>query len=346
MPSKVFLAARSIGEAVGLPTTLAIVLLIVVPILVIGSTFILCIYFFKARSSKRERTRSASKSSQNTASTEDDQEMALNALGSTFRPPTSTSSQHSIGFVAPMDRRVIAGHVKGAGSEVFDVHQYETERANQRSRDMILPSPTTSPIRPRTAPTNGRQEQTFPEFKPIDYNRPVNYESPGFNPYVNESNQRDHPNQSARLQKHRRSNSLGKPAPIRPPRPTHSPAGSVRSLSIFPHRHILPNSPGLSTPTSQLGHTSPSLSPSPPLLSPLPYGSRSPPPSTRPRQHVRHPSVDRNSFMPIAPILIPDLPPVLPSVDERSQSAQSHWGYEGGPRTQGHYRNGSVRNYI
>ena len=272
--------------------------------------------------------------------------MALNALGSTFRPPTSTGSQQSIGFVGPMDRRVVAGHVKGAGSEVFDVHQYEKERANQRSRDLILPSPTISPIRPRTAPTSGRQQQPFPEFKSIDYNRPVNYESPGFNPYINESNQRDHPNQSARLQKHRRSNSLGKPAPIRPPRPTHSPAGSVRSLSVFPHRHVLPNSPGLSTPTYQQSHTSPSLTPSPPLLSPLPYGSRPPPSAARPQQHARHPSVDRNSLMPIAPILIPDLPPVLAPVDERAPFAQDHWGYEGTSSMSGHYRDGSVRNYI
>lgn len=345
MSSKAFLVARGIGKAIGLSTTLAIVLLIVVPVLVVASTLLLCFYYCKSRSSKRERNRSASKSSKNTAFTDDEQEMALNALGSTFRPPTSSGPQQSVGFVGPMDRRGVAGHVKGAGSEVFDIHQYEMERANQRSRDLLLPSPT-SPIRPRTAPTTGRQQHPFPEFGSIDYNRPVNYESPGFNSYMNESSRNDYPNQAARLQKHRRSNSLGRPPPIRPPRPTHSPAGSVRSLSIFPHKHILPNSPGISTPTYQQGHTSPSLTPSPPLLTPLQYGSRFPPTVAPPKPHVRHPSIDRNSLMPIAPILISDLPQVLAPLDEKAPFTKDHWIYEGRPRTSGHYRGGSIRSYI
>lgn len=301
----------------------------------------------KARSTKRER--SASKSSQ---STDGDQEMALTSVGATFRPPTATSSQQSYGFVGPtdkLDRRVVAGHIKGAGSEVFDVQQYETEHANQRSRDMILPSPTSSPVRPKTAPNNGRPQNTFSDFgRSMDYSRPVNYNSPqNFNPYTsNEATQPMVQNRSFGSKMHRRSASLGKPPPIRPPRPTHSPAGSVRSLSVFPHRHCLPNSPTL----SQHSHTSPSLTPSPPLLSPMPYATR-PPPPVRQQPHVRHPSIDRNSLMPIAPILFPSdydnirNSTALPSVDERVSIIQDHWVYDEW-RAQDQWLNRPVKNYI
>ena len=338
------LVARSLGEAVGLRPTIAIVALIVVPTLVIGSTLLLCFYFFKARSSKRKRNRSASKSSLDTTSTDGDQEMALNAMGQTYRPPIP-APQQSTGFVGPMDRQVVAGHVKGAGSEVFDVHQYETERAKQRTRDMILPSPVTSPIRPRTAPDNSRPQNPFADFQPIDYNRPTNYESSTFNTYTNGSNQPDNNYQSPRLKTRPRSNSLGKPPPIRPPRPTHSPAGSVRSLSVFPHKHCLPNSPGIST-TYQHGHTSPSHTPSPPLLTPPSLGSRSPPPA-RPPRHDRHPSIDRNSLMPIAPILMPDYRGgsnnALFPVSERAPSAQGNWEEA---RDQREWHNRSEKTYI
>jgi hypothetical protein len=357
------IATRSIGDVVGLPTSLAYVLLIVVPILVIGSTLILCFYYIKARSANRERNRASSKSSQATASTDGEAEMALTAIGATFRPPTSTGSEQSFGFIAPTDksdRRVVAGHVKGSGSEVFDVQQYETERANQRSRDMILPSPTaptrprlpspsTHPIRPGTAPGYGRPQNTYGEFeRPMDYNGSNMHNPPAqFNPYLaSESNQPEYPNQS-RSKLHRRSNSLGKPPPIRPPRPAHSPTSSVRSLSVFPHRHVLPNSPTM----SQRGYNSPPpTTPSPPLLSPLSYTSR-PQPLARPQQHVRHPSVDRNSFMPIAPILLPtayETPSsgtVLAPVDERATSPQNHWGYEDW-KLHDRWLSRSTKNYI
>lgn len=343
MSSKAFLAVRNIGDSVGLPTSLAYVLLIGVPILVIGSTGLLCFYYMKARSSKRERNRFLSKSSQNSAF-DGDQEMALTSVGATFRPPTAMSSEHSFGFVGPTDkieRRVVAGHVKGAGSEVFDVQQYENERANQRSRDMILPSPTTISIRPKTAPNDGRPQNAYPLFeRPMDYNRLVN--PPQLNHYT--SNEVNRPLNQNRSKAHRRSASLGKPPPIRPSRPTHSPAGSVRSLSVFPHRHCLLNSPTV----SQHSHPSPSLTPSPPLLSPLAYNSRSPPPPppVRSPQHVRHPSIDRNSLMPIAPILFPsEKSNPLPTVDERSTLQQDHWIIEEW-RAQDKWLNRQVKNYI
>lgn len=336
-----YLAARSISSVVGLPTGLAILLLVGAPILIIISTALLCYYCMKARAARRARNRSASKSSQKSSLTDRDQEMALTNMNATFRPLTANTQQQPHGFVAPTDktnRRVVAGHVKGTGSEVYDVEQYEAERARQWSRDMTLPSPTTNPIRPRTAPTGHRPQQSYPEFNPPT----------------------DHlPDPSYPLNRHSRSNSLGRPAPIRPPRPTHSPAGSVRSLSIFPSNHRLngmgPSSPPshLASPTFNYDNTPPSQTPSPPLLSPLPYGLRTPP-RTPPRtlhpshpQHVRHPSIDRNSGMPVAPILLPtdarQTKNILPTVEERSASVQGYNGGYEGNYEQRYYHNG---NYI
>jgi len=339
-----YLAARSISSVVGLPTGLAILLLVGVPILIVLSTGLLCYYFLKARTARRARDRSASKSSQKSSLTDSDQEMALTDMNATFRPLTANTQNRSYGFVAPMDkmnRRVVAGHVKGAGSEVYDVEQYEAERARQRSRDMVLPSPTTTHhVRPKTAPTSQRPQQSYPEF-----NHPHEYHG-GAVP------ERSYP---AGLNRHSRSSSLGRPAPIRPPRPTHSPGGSVRSLSIFPSNHRL-NATGPSTPTlpsnsSAFNHnnTPPPQTPSPPLLSPLPYGVRSPPRPPHPShpQHVRHPSIDRNSLMPIAPILLladsHQPKNILPTVEERSASAQGYNGGYEGNYEQRYYHNG---NYI
>src|SRR5271154_6869623 len=114
--------------------------------------------------------------------------MALTAMGPTFQPPRlpqqsfpqpSFSQSPFVGPTDKWDRRVVAGHVKGAGSEVFDIQQYENERADQRKRDMILPSPETSPVRPKTAPSNSRPQ--FSEYKPMEYNR--SYKSPEPNPF-------------------------------------------------------------------------------------------------------------------------------------------------------------------
>jgi|SRR5277367_2974113 len=340
-----YLAARSISSVVGLPTGLGIVLLVGVPILIIASTGLLCFYFVKAKAARRARNRSASKSSQKSSLTDGDQEMALTDMNATFRPLTANAQQQSYRFVAPMDRmerRVVAGHVKGAGSEVYDVEQYETERARQRSRDMVLPSPTSPPARPRTAPTSNRPKQPYPEFNP---------------PYEYRGRTGPEPSYPAGLNRHSRSSSLGRPAPIRPPRPTHSPGGSVRSLSIFPSNHRLnamgsstPSPSYLTSPTFHNSNTPPPSTPSPPLLSPLPYGLRSPPRPTHPpqqKQHARHPSMDRNSLMPIAPMLLPvdatQSKNVLPTVDERSTSAQGfNRGYEGNYE-QRYYHN---QNYI
>jgi hypothetical protein len=356
-------AVRSFGGVTGLPTYLAAVLLIGVPILVIGSTGFLLYYFLKARASK-QRNRAASKSSQvSNVSADADQEMALVTLvssGATFRSVTSDGQRHSYGYVMPTDKRdrqIVAGHVKGSGSEVFDVQQYEMERANERSRNMILPSPTSSPTRPKTAPSTGR-----PQFALSDSDRPLNYNRPANDipAQITPSSRPQGPGNDLPLEKvHRRSRSLGRPSPIRPPRPfqtprqTYSPAGSVRSLSIFPpNNRLFPNSPGLSPglspPVSQQGHTSPSLSPSPPLLSPLPYTSTSPPARLPPPKHARNPSTERNSLMPIAPILMPSDPSltarqVLPTVEERTTSAQGYYGYEEQPRDERYYRSG---NYI
>ena len=343
-----YLAARSISSVVGLSTGLSILLLVGVPILIIASTGLLCFYFVRARAARRARNRSASKSSQKSSLMDGDQEMALTDMKATFRPLTANAQQQSHRVVAPTDmieRRVVAGHVKGAGSEVYDVEQYEAERVRQRSRDMVLPSPTGPPIRPRTAPTSNRPQQSYPEFNPpYEYRGRTGPEPP-------------YPAALAALNRHSRSSSLGRPAPIRPPRPTHSPGGSIRSLSIFPSNHRLnamgsatPSPSHLTSPTFHNSNTSPPPSPSPPLLSPLPYGLRSPPRPTHPpqqKQHSRHPSMDRNSLMPIAPILLPvdakQPKHVLPTVEERSTSAQEYnGGYEGNYEAR-YYHNG---NYI
>jgi len=408
------LVARDLQNLFGLPTSYTLIILIGVPVFIVVSTGVLLYYYFRARASKRARDRAASKSTLNTSSTDHDQEMALTSIGATFRPLTSGDSRppyssfssqpfanqypqeslsnhhserpftnQSFGFDKPErpPRPVVAGHVKGSGSEVFDVQQYESERANERVRNMLLPSPSFAPSRPRTAPSTGRSERSYD--RPVDYSRTYNDSS-----IDNTTSSRDHASPYSRAEDdqprgrgHRRSASLGKPPPIRPPRPTHSPAGSVRSLSIFPPKHNFPNTPSHSptatthstTQSPPPGHTSPpilspnpyqqghqspplqsptsnyapsppvqspttfsqrnispsALTPSPPLLSPIPT-HRSPPKPPPHKKHGRHPSIDRNSLMPIAPILLPPEPAprtILSAVEERPDSARGY--YEG-----------------
>jgi len=399
MPS---IGARDLQHLFGLPTSYTLIILIGAPLFVILTTSILVYYYLKARASRRARDRAVSKSSLNSGS-DHDQEMALTSLGASFRPLTSESAKpfsgppysgQSFGFVAPTDkperpqRPVVAGH--GSGSEVFDMQQYESERVDERARNMLLPSPSFAPPRPRTAPgSNGT-------FERPDYNRTYTNSSTEYSPPYSQTNTTGE--DQSRGRSHRRSASLGKPPPIRPPRPSHSPAGSVRALSIFPPKHALP-SPSINSPSSrtsptrfipspstqspspsQLHHASSpmqsstsaysssspvpsvpmsqhrnahsqpgqyndqrtlsphrnmspySLTPSPPLLAPIPTSSHRSPPKQRPiKNHGRHPSVERNSLMPIAPFILPPEPPqtILESVDERPGSSR---GYENGTR--------------
>lgn len=400
MPS---IGARDLQSLFGLPTSYTLIILIGVPLFVILTTSILVYYYLKARASRRARDRAVSKSSLNSGS-DHDQEMALTSMGATFRPLTSESTKpfsgppysgQSFGFVAPTDkperpqRPVVAGH--GSGSEVFDMQQYESERVDERARNMLLPSPSFAPPRPRTAPgSNGHFER--PDYNRTYPNSPAEYSSP-----YSRTNTTDE--DRSRGRSHRRSASLGKPPPIRPPRPSHSPAGSVRALSIFPPKHAFPspsiNSPSSRTSPTRFGGHSPStqspspsqlhhasspmqsstsaytssspapsaamsqhrnapsppgqynpqrtlspnhnmslysLTPSPPLLSPIPTSSHRSPPKQPPiKHHGRHPSVERNSLMPIAPLILPHEPPqtILESVDEPPGSSRR---YESGTR--------------
>lgn len=340
MSPRTSLLARDFGSVVGLSTPLAIVLLIVVPALVTISTILLLIYYLRLRASKRDP--SLSRNAKLTAE-RDQLEMALTSAEASFhpltsrpytagstvrpttsgstrpptsgsgRPPTSGSLPPMEGFVTSTessakrvdprnDRRVVAGHVKGAGSEVYDIQQYEKERARQQARDLILPSPTTtSPVRPKTAPGNSSSRSHFGydehpvnvPLSPLDYSRALTYE-PSKSPLFSTSptlTTSPSPTKLNTIKAHHRSSSLGRPS--RPhQRPTHSPAPSI--LSVFPPKHVPRAS--ITSPISNSSLTTPT--PSPPLLPPAPQ----PPPKSK---HSRHPSVDRNSLMPIAPIILP-----------------------------------------
>ena len=91
--SRVSIAARALSDIIGLPTSLTIVLLIVLPVLVLFSTILLCYYWIKARRTKRDRNRVASKSSQNSISTNGEVEMRLTSVEATYRPATAGSQK-------------------------------------------------------------------------------------------------------------------------------------------------------------------------------------------------------------------------------------------------------------
>jgi hypothetical protein len=298
MRSSAILLPRGIGDVFGLSTSLTIVLLIVVPVLIVTSTGLLIFYYIKSRR-RAAHTRNASKSSNLTTSTDTDQEIGLTHPTSSFRPGTGGSqfrpgtggSQSTIrAMPIAHDRRVVAGHVKGAGSEVFDIHQYESERANQRNRDMVLPSPPASPVFNSSSRDN---RPLPPSFSPLDMISRTDYNRSKFTPA-----EVSFPTPPTRVS----------PTPMRGPagRPGHT--NSPRSLSVFPpiaYRNSMQSST----------HGS---SPSPPLLTPISslHSPKLPPP--RPRNHVRHPSIG-NSNMPIAPILISDTSLSkggLPTLDE------------------------------
>jgi hypothetical protein len=317
------LLVRAFGDALGMPTYLTIVVLIVVPVLVIGSSALLIFYWVKARQRRRRAShnRGISKSSYN--SMEGEQELGL--TGASYHPGTSGSQRSRFVGANEKDRRVVAGHVKGAGSEVFDVDQWESERASQRKRDMVLPSPPASPIfRPVTRDDHSHPQALYPPVnQPIDLDHDFN--QPEF--------------RASELSFLNLSKSSGRyvplelPPPIHQPnRPSHSPVRhtpSPRSLSIFPPKHIFHNS----TPQSPSTYAS---SEAPTLLTPLsPHPSPKLPPVPRARmhRHVRHPSIDRNSNMPIAPILISNIVTpsrsVLPTLNERGTPDYNEDYYSG-----------------
>jgi hypothetical protein len=354
--SRYTVLARGLEDVIGLPVGLTIVVLIVVPVLVIFSTGLLLYYYLKARASKRIRNRLPSKSSVNTNSTDGDLEMTFKTSAPVLYPAPSAVEFPST-FVTPAERtaRTEAKYDNLADSKLFQVDRYGHAYV-QHPRDAILPplpqeanlpDLPPSPTRPKTAPNRFRTQYSTTSLnhnRSTSSNSTISHDTPSRNP-SNSSNE-------STRKLHKRSSSLGKP--MRPSnRPTHSPAGSIRSLSIFPPKHYNPSLVQSPTPSqvvqsptlSQPGYTSPMNlnTPSPPL-SPFPYSqSRSPqypftqhipmgPPQVPRPVHSRHPSIDRNSQMPIAPaILIPTDRPgtsrsVLPTVEETTPPK----GYDGG----------------
>jgi hypothetical protein len=306
MRSYTKLHTRDLSDLFGLPASLTIVLIVVVPILVISSTGLLIFYYVRSRRRRLSHSRNGSKSSQSTTSLNHDQELGLTAVP--YRPGTAGSQQSSIRFASinEKNRRVVAGHVKGAGSEVFDVHQYESERADQRKRDMVLPSPPASPTRDTSILNNLFQPDMSVLNQPRDRYSQADFERRSKSA-KDVSSPRSPPKPTPRYPP------LQKPPPIRVPARTNSPV-SPRSLSIFPPKHCLRNS------SAQSPSTWYSTTPSPSLVTPVSSDhSFKLPPVPQPRIHRRHPSIDRNSAMPIAPILIPDIAPsrhVLPTLEE------------------------------
>lgn len=261
--------------------------------------------------------------------------MALTSMAATYRPATAGSHQLTP-FVPPEEKmaRRIDGHEKNLPSETSSLGQYPPAvfTPQRPPKDIPLPLPPStpvrspSPVRPRTAPNTGEKQ-----YPPVDFHQSNGYghRSPS-PPDAFRYNDLPSPTRSDTSnvtlpRPHKRSSSMGKP--IRSAhRPTHSPAGSIRSLSIFPPKHP-PHHPSMRSPApSQLPYGFP-LTPSPPLLSPLPQFSSSPPPRTP--QHSRHPSVDRNSAMPIAPIILPTESSMqsLPTVQEQRYSQDYDAGY-------------------
>ena len=355
---------RDLGELIGLPTPVAFVLLVGVPIIVIGSTAVLLYYCFKARSAKRKARnapRPESKSSHHTIET--DHEMGLTSIRSTGEPSSIAGSRrHSLNHPPPistyqaseLDRQFFAAQVYGVSAAVpyQAPPSYGSEPDAPKYEDET-PSPITiPPQRPKTAPSSPL-DGVF--TGPVNVNR-LNY---GNRAPLQEVRPRTSAGTSQRVL-HRRSKSLDKPAPIRisTNRPTHSPAGSLRSLSVFPHRHVNPSSPGLSpthhgpSPPPHHGPSPPVASPSPPLISPVaglssrkgPLSGIPPPPPPPPptarsiHPHVRHPSMDRNSLMPIAPILLPfDAVPSTPTIVRGQEQSASRQGRKRGNSHTGNY---------
>ena len=352
---------RGLGDAIGLPTAVAFVIFIGVPIIVIGSTAILLYYCLRARSAKR-RTRNAprpaSKSSHHTIET--DHEMGLASIRSTAdASSTAGSRRHSLNQLPPntnyeaseFDRQFFATQVYGVSAAVpYQAPPSYGSEPDAPKYENGTRSPTTiPPQRPKTAPSSPL-DGVF--TGPVNINR-LNY---GNRAPLHEVRPATSADTSTRTL-HRRSKSLDKPAPIQisTSRPVHSPAGSVRSLSVFPHRHVNPSSPGLSpthhgpSPPPHHGPSPSGASPSPPLVSPMagmssrrsPSGVPPPPPPPTARSvhpHVRHPSMDRNSLMPIAPILIPfDTVPSTPTIMRDQEQSGSRQGRKRGNSHTGNY---------
>jgi len=325
MPRHHTILARDIGETLGLPTYLALILLIGVPVLVVSSTIVLLYYYIKSRRNKRERNRSLSKSSQLTASTAPDPEMGVverNVLRhpeSAYQPPQPRNNwDYSRQQPPPTENR-------SHEDALFGTDPGE-HRPAPRSKELEFPAPPDTIPRPRTAPNQDRNLLRHQG----DYNRnlPANYRPTPTPPLSGRSPSAASDSiYTAPRSTHRRSRSLNKL--VRAPRPTHSPSGSVRSLSIFPPRHVAHSA---QSPTPSQGLTSPGpMTPSPPLLSPL-GTPHSPTSYTDPghRRHRRHPSIERNSNMPIAPIIIPTDPifdnhSVLPVVEERNSYVENEY---------------------
>jgi hypothetical protein len=346
------LVKRDVGELLGLPTAVALAIFIGVPVLILGSTGILLFYCLKARAAKRRArvARPVSKTSHHTIET--DQEMGVNSIRS-VQYGSSTSGSNRLSFHNHLqshvpneyDRQLFATQVFGPRPPYPPPPSYRSEGASPNPERRGIPSPIAiPPQRPKTAPTSPLNGAF--NGGPVNVNlRSYGNRGP-LTPLaeVRNPNEPEAPPRAFR----RRSKSLDKPPPIQinSSRPTHSPSGSVRSLSVFPHRHVYPPSPGLS-PTYQ-GSASPphGASPSPPPVSPPsrrtpPSGlppPPPPPPSTRPNIHVRHPSMDRNSLMPIAPILIPfDAVPSTPSFLEEEPGSGSRQGRPRGNSNAGNY---------
>jgi len=342
------------GDILGLPAPVALAIFIGVPVLVLGSTGILLFYCLKARAAKRRAlaARSDSKASHHTIET--DHEMGVNSIQS-VQYASSTAGSNRISFNNHLeshipneyDRQLFAAQVFGPRPPYPSPPSYNSRAASPNSDKRVIPSPIAiPPQRPKTAPTSPLNGAF--NGGPLNVNL-RNYGNRAPLTEVRPLNEPDAPPRAFR----RRSKSLEKPPPIQinPNRPTHSPTGSVRSLSVFPHRHVHPASPSLS-PTYQGAAPPPnSASPSPPPVSPISNLSSwrtpgtalppppPPPPSTRPVNiHVRHPSMDRNSLMPIAPILIPfDAIPSTPTFLGEEARSGSRQGRPRGNSNAGNY---------
>jgi len=347
------------------PTPVAFVLLIGVPIVVIGSTAILLYYCLKARAAKRKARnapRPESKSSHHTIET--DHEMGLTSIRSAGdvssiaggrrhslnQPPPITNYQAS-----EFDRQFFAAQVYGVSAAVpYQAPPSYGSEPDAPKYEHGTPSQNTiPPQRPKTAPSSPL-DGVF--TGPVNVNR-LNY---GNRAPLQEVRPTTSAGGTSTRVLHRRSKSLDKPAPIQisTNRPTHSPSGSLRSLSVFPHRHVNPSSPGLSpthhgpSPPPHHGPSPSVASPSPPPLSPMagisskksPLSGIPPPPPPPPptarsvNPHIRHPSMDRNSLMPIAPILIPfDAVPSTPTIMRSQELSGSRQGRKRGNSHTGTY---------
>lgn len=324
MPHHSLFARDTGSQILGLPTSLALVILIAGPILVLGSTGVLIYYFVKSRRTRRERNRALSKSSQNTVSSGNDPEIAMTEQ-QFFQYSNVRAPQPQAGYGMPSQAHLeqYVNVPPPTQHDEFDRGQFERPRV-QQEKELQFPTPPDTVPRPRTAPNHGRYSP--PEHQSnYGQNMPPNFNPPVSPPRARSPSSSSDTAYSSTRAAQRQSRSLNKP--VRPPhRPTHSPAGSVRSLSIFPPRHVPNQHPAQSPTPSQQGTASPGpLTPSPPLLSPLPVplspSSYSDPGGVR--RHYRHPSIDRNSNMPIAPIIFPMGPiaqdhAVLPVLEEQN----------------------------